>query len=149
MVDAESVRSRLDHLGSLLEELEDIRAGGHDAYAVELRTRLAAQHALQLAIQACIDIGAHVIAELGLRAPDDYRSVFESLIDAGLDLELAKRMAAAAGMRNILVHGYLDVDDEAVWNALAELDDMRQFATAVQQMLDAEPPTDGPERPLG
>lgn len=59
---------------------------------------------------------------------------------------LAKRMAAAAGMRNILVHGYLDVDDDAVWNALAELDDMRQFAATVQQMLDAEPSAIDPGR---
>jgi uncharacterized protein YutE (UPF0331/DUF86 family) len=143
LVDAESVRSRLDHLGELLEELDAIQAGGRDAYVAELRTRLAAQHALQLAIQACIDVGAHVIAELGLSAPDDYRGVFENLTPAGLDSRLATRMAAAAGMRNVLVHAYLEVDDEAVWSALSELDDMRQFAAAVQQMLDAGPSTAG------
>jgi uncharacterized protein YutE (UPF0331/DUF86 family) len=40
-------------------------------------------------------------------------------------------------MRNILVHGYLDVDDEAVWNALARLDDLRELAAAVQRMIDS------------
>jgi len=141
LVDAESISSRLERLDELIGELDAIRAAGHDAYMAQWRTRLAAEHALQLAIQACIDVSAHVVSELGLKAPADYRGVFESLRQAGLDPQLAERLAAAAGMRNILVHGYLDVDDEAVWNALARLDDLRQLAAAVQRMVEpGEPP---------
>jgi uncharacterized protein YutE (UPF0331/DUF86 family) len=135
LVDADSVASRLQRLDELLRELDAIRADGRNAYMAELRTRLATEHALQLAIQSCIDIGAHLISELGLKAPDDYRSVFANLRPAGLDPQLAKRLATAAGMRNILVHGYLDVDDDAVWNALARLDDLRSFAAEVQEIL--------------
>jgi uncharacterized protein YutE (UPF0331/DUF86 family) len=138
LVDAESINSRLERLEELIGELDAIRAAGHDAYMAQWRTRLAAEHALQLAIQACIDVSAHVVSELGLKAPADYRGVFESLLAVGLDPQLAERLGAAAGMRNILVHGYLDVDDEAVWNALARLDDLRQLAAAVQRMVDAE-----------
>jgi uncharacterized protein YutE (UPF0331/DUF86 family) len=137
LVDADSVTSRLLRLDGLLRELESIRAGGRDAYMSEPRTRLAAEHALQLAIQSCIDVGAHLVSELGLDAPDDYRGVFASLRAAGLDEGLAERLAAAAGMRNILVHGYLDVDDEIVWDALARLDDLRSFATTVREIVDA------------
>lgn len=137
MVDADSLTSRLQRLDELLCELDAIRAGGRDTYMAELRTRLAAEHALQLAIQSCIDVGAHLVAELGLKAPDDYRGVFASLRAAGLDGQLAERLAAAAGMRNILVHGYLDVDDELVWDALARLDDLRSFAAAARRMADA------------
>jgi uncharacterized protein YutE (UPF0331/DUF86 family) len=57
---------------------------------------------------------------------------------------LAERLAAATGMRNILVHGYLDVDDDAVWSALAKLDDLRDFAAAAQRMVNADGPA--PER---
>jgi uncharacterized protein YutE (UPF0331/DUF86 family) len=100
----------------------------------QLRTRLAAEHALQLAVQTCIYIGAHLVSELGLKAPDDYRGVFASLRPAGLDEALAERLAAAAGMRNILVHGYLDVDDQLIWDALARLDDLRSFASFVSEI---------------
>jgi uncharacterized protein YutE (UPF0331/DUF86 family) len=31
-------------------------------------------------------------------------------------------------MRNILVHGYLELDDAKVWDALGRLDDLRAFA---------------------
>ncbi len=135
MVDAESIATRLDRLTPLLEELEQIHAGGHDAYMAEFRSRLAADHALQLAIQVCIDVGAHLIGELGLEAPSDYRGVFESLQKAGLEPRLADRLADAAGMRNILVHDYLEVDDEIVWAALGRLDDLRQFAAFAQRQL--------------
>ncbi len=135
MVDAESVANRLDRLTPLLEELEEIRAAGHDIYTAEFRSRLAAGHAVQLAIQICIDVGAHLIAELGLEAPSDYRGVFENLQKAGLDPQLADRLGDAAGMRNILVHDYLEVDDDAVWDALGRLDDLRHFAAFAQQQF--------------
>ncbi|MBW8060335.1 MAG: DUF86 domain-containing protein [Solirubrobacterales bacterium] len=135
MVDAESVATRLDRLTPLLEELEEIRAAGHDAYMADFRSRLAADHAIQLAVQICIDVGAHLIAELGLEVPSDYRGIFESLRSEGLDPQLAERLADAAGMRNILVHGYLEVDDEAVWGALDHLDDLRQFAAFTQRQI--------------
>lgn len=135
MVDAESIAARLDRLTPLLEELDEIRASGHDAYKAEFRSRLAADHAIQLAIQICIDIGAHLIAELGLETPSEYRGVFENLRKAGLDPQLAERLADAAGMRNVLVHDYLEVDDEAVWDALGRLDELRRFAAFAQQQL--------------
>lgn len=79
MVDPESIDSRLEHLSDLLAESERIRAGGRAAYDATFRDRLAAQHAIQLAIQCCVDIGAHLIAELRLRMPDDYKGVFAVL----------------------------------------------------------------------
>jgi uncharacterized protein YutE (UPF0331/DUF86 family) len=134
LVDPESVEKRIDRLNEFLTELEEIRAAGHDAYSGDLRTRLAAQRSIQLAIQICIDIAAHLIAELGPKMPDDYRGVFGALTPE-LDPGLAERLADAAGMRNILVHLYLEVDDEAVWDALSHLDDLRQFAAFAQQQL--------------
>ncbi len=141
MVDADSVSSRLARVDELLCELDAIKAGGRDAYADEWRTRLATEHALQLAIQACIDVGAHLVSELGLKAPADYRGVFASLSPAGLDPALAERLAAATGMRNILVHGYLDVDDDTIWSALDRLDDLRDFASFANRMADASEQT--------
>lgn len=135
MVDPESVDARLEHLGELLAEAERIRAVGREAYDAAFRDRLAAQHAIQLAIQTCVDIGAHLIAELGLRMPDDYRGVFAVLRDPlGLSPALVASLSAAAGMRNILVHAYLEVDDDKVWDALGHLDALREFATAVKRM---------------
>jgi uncharacterized protein YutE (UPF0331/DUF86 family) len=134
LVDPESVDARLEHLAELLAESERIRAGGRETYDASLRDQLAAQHAIQLAIQICVDVGAHLIAELGLRMPDDYKGVFAALREPlELDSDLVAGLSAAAGMRNVLVHAYLDVDDDKVWEGLAHLDDLREFAAIVQR----------------
>ena len=138
MVDPESIDERLERLTELLEQGERIKAAGREAYAADFRSRLAAQHAVQLSIQICIDIAAHLIAELGPKMPSDYRGVFEALRPEGLDDDLAERLGSAAGMRNVLVHGYLEVDDEIVWKALDHLDDLRQFAAFAQDQLGQE-----------
>jgi uncharacterized protein YutE (UPF0331/DUF86 family) len=135
LVDPEGIEARLSRLSQLLDELEQIRSGGHAAYEADFRTRLALQHALQLSIQTCIDIGAHLLAERNIEMPGDYRGVFTALVPANLDRDLAERLGRAAGMRNILVHEYLDVDDQRVWGALESLDDLRAFAAYVQAVL--------------
>jgi uncharacterized protein YutE (UPF0331/DUF86 family) len=134
LVDPESIDARLERLTELLAESERIRAAGRAAYDAGLRDQLAAQHAIQLAIQICVDIGAHLIAELALRMPDDYKGVFATLREPlGLAPDLVAGLSAAAGMRNVLVHAYLDVDDDKVWDVLAHLDDLREFAAIVQR----------------
>lgn len=134
MVDPESVGRRLQRLGELLSALETIRAAGDQTYLTDMQARLAAERALQLAIQACIDIAAHLVAELGLRTPEDYRDTFRGLADADLlDKDLAQRLGDAAGMRNILVHEYLEIDPRQVWAALERLDDLRAFADAARR----------------
>lgn len=132
LVDSEGISRRLERLAELVAELERIRGEGRDAYDRDLKTRLAADHAMQISVQVCLDVGAHLVAELGLHAPDDYRGIFDSLRPAGLDPELADRLEDAAGMRNVLVHGYLELDRKIVWDALDRLDDLRRFADFVR-----------------
>ncbi|HVX32481.1 MAG TPA: DUF86 domain-containing protein [Solirubrobacterales bacterium] len=135
MVDARGVTERLNRLGAMVEELERLRDKGRGAYEADLEVRLATEHALQTAVQICIDVGAHLIAEQGLSTPADYRAVFRILGSVGLDAELAERLGNAAGMRNVIVHEYLSVDDDFVWEALENLDDLREFAAFTQQHL--------------
>jgi uncharacterized protein YutE (UPF0331/DUF86 family) len=135
LVDREKVTDRLKRLAELLDELSELEEDGYDSYRASFRSRLATAHAVQLAVQVCLDIGAHLIAEEGLKMPDDYRGVFTNLKAGGLDPELADRLSAAAGMRNVLVHDYLKVDDEAVWDALGHLDDLRQFSVFVKSKI--------------
>lgn len=56
-------------------------------------------------------------------------------LDRLSQFELSERLGEAVGMRNILVHGYLEVDDGAVWDALDRLDDLRLFAAFAQGQI--------------
>lgn len=57
MVDPEKIINRVDHLEALLKELTQVRGDGYDSYKENFRSRLAAAHGLQLAIQACLTWG--------------------------------------------------------------------------------------------
>ncbi|MGI8945174.1 MAG: type VII toxin-antitoxin system HepT family RNase toxin [Thermoleophilaceae bacterium] len=137
MVDAERIGARLDRLEHLIERLDRVRARGERAYLESEEQRAMTERWLQLAIQACIDMGAQIVSELSVSAPSDYAAVFKALADAGVvGPELGDRLAAAARQRNVLVHLYMDIDDRAVFATLSRLDDLRAFAAAVQRLAD-------------
>lgn len=137
MVDGDRIGERLDRLHQLVGSLDEVRAAGEDAYLAEETLRAATERRLQMAIQICIDVAAQLGNELSLPTAHDYAGVFTALADAGhLTEALADRLSAAARLRNLLVHIYLDIEDRKVFAALDRLDDLREFAQVVQRLAD-------------
>jgi uncharacterized protein YutE (UPF0331/DUF86 family) len=129
MVDRGAVESRARRIDAELEVLEHARTGGREPYLRNRSLQREVERALEVSIQACIDIGAHLVAVWGLGAPEDYADVFERLSrDDALERGLAERMKEAAGQRNMLVHVYLEIDHTKIWDKLSEVDDLRAFA---------------------
>lgn len=137
MVDADQVEARLQRLEQMLEQLEEVRSAGEEAYLDDTRQRLATERLLQLAIQICIDLGAQVVSEQSAAAPSNYSDVFKILGDKEvISADVAERLGNAARQRNLLVHLYMEIDDSAVFASLAYLDDLREFAAAVGRLAD-------------
>ena len=80
----------------------------------------------------------HVIADRGWQQPRTYRDAFTILAEHGiLTTSLADRMAGWAGLRNILVHLYLEVDHERLYTILQEeLEDLESFGKSMTALLD-------------
>ena len=131
------VRARLAHLGFVLRQLARLRQLSPAERQAEPLHRMAVERGLHVAAEAIFDIGHHVLAGRGLPVPAAYRGVVPALVDAGvLDAQLAVRLDGMAGLRNILVHDYVAIDESRVWQALDEhLEDL----VAVQQALGALP----------
>jgi uncharacterized protein YutE (UPF0331/DUF86 family) len=66
---------------------------------------------------------------------DEVRASGEHAYFSALQAKLATQHRKAAGLRNLLVHGYAEVDDRKVWEALAGLDDLRDYAAAVNRAI--------------
>jgi uncharacterized protein YutE (UPF0331/DUF86 family) len=91
---------------------------------------------LEVAAQACLDIANRIIAIERLEKPQDYYEAILRLGEAGiLPTEFARRLAPLAGFRNILVHEYLDISWDEVYQNLQQLDDLYSFAQHVQTWL--------------
>ena len=66
---------------------------------------------LQRAVQLCVDIAAHVLAEQGTDVPMRMRDAFESLANKSLISARTKEwMQKAVGFRNRAVHEYDEID---------------------------------------
>lgn len=139
MVDPEAVRRRLREIDRRLGLLRDLREHGREDVVGDIAVQAQVERHLQLAIQSAIDVQLHILAEDTAETPEDYGSGFELLARQGvIDGELAGRLRSAAGLRNILVHGYLDVDPDLLWGHLERLGDLEAFADAAQRYLDSE-----------
>ncbi len=85
---------------------------------------------LQIAIQAMVDAAAHVAADEGW-GPADSMGALVGLLDREgiVPHEPALRLAALAGLRNVLVRRYGELDYDRIVRALpADLDDLVRFA---------------------
>ncbi|MBI3181920.1 MAG: DUF86 domain-containing protein [Myxococcales bacterium] len=87
------------------------------------------------AIQGCIDLAVHACAHESLGAPEGLGAAFGLLATHGLiDTDLSIRLAAAAGLRNLIVHRYAEIEDSRVLASLeAGLGDMERFADAMRR----------------
>lgn len=96
---------------------------------------------LTRAVQVCVDIAAHVLADRSEPAPETMGAAFEVMARAGLlETDLADRMKRAVGFRNTVVHEYQAIDWRIVHGICRErLGDFRAFARAVSDLL-ARPP---------
>jgi uncharacterized protein YutE (UPF0331/DUF86 family) len=88
---------------------------------------------LQRAIQSTIDLAAHIIAEEGLGLPESLRDNFVYLEDAGIiPDELAKKMVAMTGFRNIAVDEYQKIEIKVLSAILTDhLQDLEAFYQAI------------------
>jgi uncharacterized protein YutE (UPF0331/DUF86 family) len=139
MVDRDKA-SRL--LAELTGCLSDLRRYRDRVTRQELNTVRDTQHmvlrALYVAAQAAVDLAMHVGVDAGLPAAATYQDAFRRLADGGLlDLQLAERLAAWAGFRNVLAHSYASVNYDRAYDALAEIGDLERFAGMVATRIDA------------
>lgn len=139
MIDVEVVRSRLFALRKNARRLRDVVSTGRDRFLSDEDLQLKAERSLQLAVQAVLDIGTHVIADRSLERPTGYEGVVPALGKAGLlPAALVDRMRGLAGLRNILVHDYLAVDHGLLFDDLVTgLEDFEAFAVAIEELLAA------------
>lgn len=137
MVNPEKVHGLLRNLQSALDQLRQIAQIDQQLFLEDALASGAAKYYLQTAIEACIDIGNHIIASEGYRAPRDYRDVFtvleENRVVTGAD---AKKLRQMAGLRNRLVHLYWEIDNALVFEYLqTNLNDFDQYNQAVLNFL--------------
>jgi len=132
MTDADLVAKKLAVVETSCRELRELARP--DRVRSDVRERRFVEHTLQVAIQAVLDVASHIVSDERLGEPETNRALFPLLESAGwIDAELSGSLQRMAGFRNVLVHGYADVDLDIVEDATrAGLADLERFVAAVR-----------------
>lgn len=101
--DTEPLRREMDRRLMLLQGLRD---GGRAPFLADVSVQAQVERHLQPALQAAIDVALHLAADAPGRPVEGYGDAFAAPGERGaLPDGLASSLRAAAGMRNVLVHG--------------------------------------------
>ncbi len=141
-----SVNARVERIETELGRLPDPRQVSRETYHSDDRMKALAERGWQICAQAALDIAFHIIAELGLPSPGDNKRAFLRLAEAGvLPRVFAEGFQHVGGLRNVLVHLYLEVDDDRMYDLLAsEPDPFRAFVYHIRRFMDNHPELTGP-----
>ncbi|SPD74298.1 conserved hypothetical protein [uncultured Desulfobacterium sp.] len=89
---------------------------------------------IQMAIQNCIDIAAHIVSDESLGAPGSTNEMFYMLEDNGyIGRELTEKMVRAIGFRNLIVHEYAKLELKQVFKIAG--DDIRDLNEYLKMIL--------------
>ncbi|MGD2150285.1 MAG: DUF86 domain-containing protein [Desulfobacterales bacterium] len=92
---------------------------------------------IQMAVQNCIDIAAHIISDEALGVPGSTNEMFYLLEENGyLDNEITERMVKAVGLRNLVVHEYSKIDLDRIFEvAQKDITDLNKYLKSVFKKL--------------
>jgi uncharacterized protein YutE (UPF0331/DUF86 family) len=92
---------------------------------------------LQMAIQNCVDIAAHIISEEGFGIPDSISEMFYLLEENSyLDNQLTEKMVKVVGFRNLIVHEYAKIEVKQVFDiAQKDIIDLNEYLKSVFKKL--------------
>jgi uncharacterized protein YutE (UPF0331/DUF86 family) len=137
VVDRDLLRRKLAELAEYVTQVSEYRDLTAERYRADWKTQRVVERTLQMAIEVCLDIANHVLADRGRRAPSTYAETFEILREAGLiSADLARVMIDMTGFRNVIVHEYARIDADTVVRILREhLEDFRRFETEALRWL--------------
>jgi len=119
MVKKNVVAARLKRLQQYLQTLREVQKFDLQRFKNDPFIHGTAERNLHLAIECLLDIGNHIIADRGYHKPDTYAEIIEVLAKEGVVPQgLCQNMAGMAAFRNVLVHDYVNLDLDVVYQVI-------------------------------
>jgi uncharacterized protein YutE (UPF0331/DUF86 family) len=137
VVRAEIIRKRLNKLDENLAVLKKLQRYSFEEFIADPERYGSVERFLHLAIEALIDMGNHVIADSELGVVNWYSDIPKILAEKEfISSELEEKWISMIGFRNTLVHEYIDIDREIVYDVLQNnIQDLEDLKRAFAQFL--------------
>ncbi len=137
-LDLKRIEAKLQFIEDNLALIRQLAGYSELEFVGDVRNVYTSIHALQISIEALLDIFSHVVARLHLGAPSNDREMLELLVKRHLISDPhAQRYFQMSKFRNKVVHGYMDVDASQIYAALQQdLDDFQLFFADIKRILE-------------
>ena len=111
MVDRDVILAKVGTIQRCLNRVEKVTELNPDSLDNNLDVQDIFVLNVQRAVQATLDLAAHIVADEGLGVPQELRENFDLLERNGiLNRELSGRLRKMVGFRNIAVHEYESIN---------------------------------------
>lgn len=123
MATHELICAKLDTLIGYLQELQEYTQDlTLAAYQGNRLTRRAVERTIQLIVECATDVNNMLIKSEGGKTPSDYFNSFVELAELEvIPMEMALDIGPSTGLRNVLVHEYVKIDDVRVYGSLGKI----------------------------
>lgn len=137
MVDENVIAAKLAEVADRIGRVRRHRAESAQALADDQDAFELVSFNLMLAVQACVDVAGHLIADQRWPPAKDLADSFHRLHEHRvISRELAQALARAVGLRNVVAHVYAQADPELVHRAATTgVDDLERFSRDVAAWL--------------
>jgi len=137
MVKRDVILSKISQLKEYIDFLKEIRNIPKDEYIMNKFVYGSAERFLHLAIEVTFDICNHIISDLRLRKPENYKDIFKVLFENNIISKTQlEKFTKMAGFRNILVHDYAKINREMVYEIIRNnLNDFEEFIDTISEYI--------------
>ena len=134
MVDQEIVRTKIAQIQHHTQRLQEKQSVSFQVFQQNEDLQDIVLHNLQNAIQGCLDLASHIIADGRWAIPPTQAGLFQALSDHQIiTTEQAGKMKAMVGFRNLIVHEYTTLNLKKVYEMLTER--LRDFDPFLQEVI--------------
>ena len=129
---------KLERLKEQIIHLKDIQQTVKTPQDLEkdFKTEAVVERLFQISLEALLDIGRMIISIENLPRPEENDEIFKILARAGIISEAYAKEAFGMGrFRNVLVHGYMIIDVNKVFENLKRLDLFEKFVSFTSKYL--------------
>lgn len=138
ILDKEKIIKKMNVINKALQNLMELSRVSKEEFLSDFKYYDSAKYNLQVAIEAMIDIGNHIISRLDYEPPKTYADTFEILNKHNiLPKDKLNNYKLMAKFRNKIVHFYDDIDEEEIYNILLNnLGDFEDFLKHISYFLE-------------
>ena len=136
----EVILDRLQGMKENLAILEKLKKIPHDEFVETPEIYKLSERCLQISIECILDISHYLIAQRDLPRAEGKEAILALGIIGVLPKDFAQEISGMTGFRNILIHEYLKIDREKVYQNTQRVNDFYLFQKFILKFLAKEFP---------